>query len=144
MSATNDHLSTLLEELNKTVQQKGPEAVIALLRNSRTPVADDDDIKFVAVSVCNEIGIEMHILINEQANDDASLYAKGFIVYYLRESFQVEWSVIKALLKHRNQSYLWKLMQNVKTLKSYLAAQAAYYQHKSKLDEIINSYKSKK
>lgn len=140
-----DHLySTLLEELSKTVKEKGPTATIALLRNGRSNVSDDKDIQFVVVSVCNQVGVDMELLINEHSTEDTTKYAKGFIVHYLRTDFDVDWLVIKSLLKHKNQSYLWKLMNNIKTLKQYLAAQRDYFEHKIKLDQVIKEYKSKK
>lgn len=144
MSKTEPISTTLLDELLQTVRQKGDYAVIALLRNARTPVSTDQDIQFVVVSVCNQVGADIEHLLNEHSSDDATKYAKGFIVYYLRTEFEIEWTAIKMLLKHKDQSYLWRLMQNIKTLKPRLAAHSEYHAHKIKLTEVIKDYKLKK
>lgn len=144
MSKT-ESISTILKELTAAIDEKGDEAILALLRNARKiSISDNDDIKFVIVSVCNQLCVSIDQMINAQSSGDTIKYAKGFIVYYLRTDFEIPWEIIKQVLKHKDQAWLYELMKLVKSLKPFLPAHQQFFTQKEKLDQTIKEYKSKK
>jgi hypothetical protein len=134
----------ILDEVRKTIETCGEQATIALLRNARQEISPHNDIKFVITCVCNILQVSIDRLVHGTSNDESTKYAKGFIVYYLRNDFQVGWKEIKTLLNHRNQSWLWELMKLIKTLKPRFAADIPWILLKQRLDTMLKDYKTKK
>lgn len=132
-------ISTLLEELQKTVNVRGMDGTIAVLVNGRQNLSPDKHIRFVLLTVLNQFSITIEQLLNEKT--DASKYAKAFIIYYLRLDFKIEWVQIKELLALKNQSWLWELMNIVKNLKPKLPSDIQYCEIKKILDRAIREYK---
>jgi hypothetical protein len=133
-----------LDEVRKTIDSCGEQATVALLRNARQEVSPHNDVKFVITCVCNILQVSIDQLIHGISTDNSTKYAKGFIVYYLRKDFRIEWKEIMTLLNHRNQSWLWELMKLVRELKPKLPADLQWVLIKKRIEKMIVEYKSKK
>jgi hypothetical protein len=136
-------ISSLLDEVKETVRVRGLEATVALLRNARQNTSADQNIQFVIVSVCNLLQVSIEHLLNQTSNDDPTKYAKGFIVYYLRNDFSISWTNIKVLLNHKNHVWLWQLQKLIRNLKPKVPADVQWLLIKEKLDDVMRDYKSK-
>lgn len=126
--------SILLDEIKKTIDAKGEESVIKLLRNARE-IDDNKIVQFVVTMVITHFAINRNQLIHDKT--DTSKYAKGFIIFYLRQNFDMEWWQLKILLELKDQSWLYKLMKLVRELKPKLPAHAMWLAAKSKFDNEI-------
>lgn len=135
-------VSELLDELLKTIEVRGEKATVALLKNGRNNFWEDGYIRFVFETVCDCMqltGTELYD--GTTADGDTIKYAKGFIVYYLREK-KITWNDISICLKQKDQSWLFRLMKMIRELKTYLSSDAEWISIKNKLDQIIKKYKS--
>ena len=139
MAKTN--VSTLLDEVKKTVDARGEDATVQALRNARN-IDDNSSIQFIINIVCTQFSISREKLAKEKT--DVTKYAKGFIVYYLRTSFNTEWSIIKVVLDHKDQSWLYDLMKLVKELKPKLPAHVTWLSAKEKMDKQIKNFSKSK
>lgn len=133
-------INDLLHELQQTIDARGAAATIALLRNARETVSENTHLQFVVVSVCNQLSISIDQMM--KGKDDTAKYAKGYIVYYLRNDFEIDWPEIKSLLHISSQSWLWETMKLIKDLKPRLAAHANWVEFKKDLDKQIKNYKT--
>lgn len=142
MKKPKSNINDVVDEFKKTLDARGPDATAAILRNGREQLSENTDMQFVVLMVCNHFGISTEQMLADKT--DTTKYAKGFIIYYLRTTFSIEWSHIKILLNHRDQSWLWELMNLIKKLKPKLPMHVTWISHRDHFDKKIKEYQSKK
>ncbi len=133
--------STILEEVNKTLLMIGLESTVRALRYARENPSGEHIIKFTILTVCRVLEIEIHQL---SERTETIRYAKGFIVFYLRNEFEIEWKEIKQALNHRDQSWLWDLLKTIEEMKPNLPVNKKWMEAKQKIDQQIKEFKIQK
>lgn len=129
--------SDLLDELNTSIKLHGVKATMDMLRQNNEK-AHAGHIQFVVAMVCRQFTISIEQMMQEK--NEATKYAKGFIVFYLRNDFKTEWSIIKSALGQKDQSWLWRLMKLVKELKPKFPAHATWLVAKNNFDGQLKEY----
>lgn len=137
MSKEKISIADLLEQLKETISRRGLKGTMELLRQGHDK-DNDGHIQFVVAMVCTHFTITIDQLLQEK--NDKTKYAKAFVVFYLRNDFDIEWSVIKIALNHKDQSWLWQLMKLVKELKPKLPAHTQWLAAKNNFDEQLKQY----
>lgn len=133
----------VVTEMLKTTQTIGNQKTIDALKTARNgAMGGQPHIEYVVSIVCTELSVSFEDVKNNVTNSvsDDMLYAKGFIVYYLRRKFETEWVVLKNLLD-RDQSTLHKSKKLITDLNSNHSHDKPYCDHKKKLDDILKKYK---
>jgi len=137
MSKEKVSTSDLLEELNTSIKLHGVKATMDMLRQNNEK-AHTGHIQFVVAMVCRQFTISIEQMMQEK--NETTKYAKGFIVFYLRNDFKIEWATIKVVLDHKDQSWLWQLMKMIKELKPKLPVHAKWLTAKNNFDGQLKEY----
>lgn len=137
MSKEKISTSDLLDELNTSIKLHGLKATMDMLRQNNKK-AHAGDIQFVVAMVCRHFSISIEKMMQEK--NEMTKYAKGFIVFYLRNDLKTEWTTIKIVLDHKNQSWLWELMKLIKELKPKLPVHAQWLAAKNNFDGQLKEY----
>lgn len=138
-------ISKALEEVNKTILMIGLEATIRSLRNARGNVSEKETIKFTMLTVCNVMEIDLPQLYKKNDNKSETVrYAKAFIVFYLRNEFEIEWKEIMEALNHNDRTWLWELLKTVEEMKPNLPVNKKWIEIKGKINQEIQDFKIQK
>jgi hypothetical protein len=141
MSKKKNLSGTIVEEMIKTVAELGEEKTILAMRHGRQLVANDHNpcLTFVVNTVCRQLNTTIDEIVNEQSHKDTRMYGRGFIVFYLRTHFKMEWAPIKILLK-RDQSILYEAGQLIKKLNHMHIHDRPWLDHKKVLDKQMKEF----
>lgn len=134
-------ISSLIDELFNTVEALGVKKTLEVLKNSKQQnlTLQDERVDFIlnTISKLYNISVEDILLSNDRGK---RIFALKFLIYYLRESFYMNFQEIAKLIK-KSTSYVFKKHQEMKEIKKN---KKHILQSKfEKLDLIITEYQLK-
>lgn len=131
----------IVSQLLTTMQNVGPEQTLKGLEAINRD--GNHYLQFVRQTVCAKLVIEFDALVNEITRSDEIIYGRGFIVYFSRKHFDVDWKELCGLL-NRKQNSLWKSLCLIKDLKPGSKHDQPWIAIKEELDVVMKKYKKGK
>jgi hypothetical protein len=138
MKKTTNH-AALFDELANTVKTIGVDKTILVLKNAIN--TNDRTIRFVVNLVCLEMDVSFDKVKGTVTNEDNINYARGFIVYYVRQSFEIKrWDILRILLNREYNSTLWRAEKLILNLNPKILRHRPFCDKKKKMDELIANH----
>lgn len=133
----------LLDEVTKTLNLIGFKRMIASLKTQRQLREHlDPHITFVILLVCQEYGVEFSALVDSTTThpEVSVIYARAFIVHYLRCDFKITWPDLKILFRRKSKVSIYNWSKTIPQLKPGIGADKEHATRKMILDEKIKQY----
>ncbi len=135
-----DYSLKVIEELQATYQLVGMKKTIAALQQAR--LSGDHvqlHINFVSELICGHFNTTIEKVREGKEKQDIVTYTKGFIVYYLRKEFDINWKELKQMLD-TDQTWLFRCGKLIKQLDPRLEPHKPYCIKKDFFDQKIKAY----